>query len=534
MGRKGFSPLLLLSLTELCCGLANPLECQENQYWDDQGRCVPCKECGPGQELSKECGYGEGGDGQCMACQVHRFKNDWGHHRCKTCLSCALINRVQKSNCTAVANAVCGTCLPGFYSKTRIGGLQDQECIPCTQQTPITESQCMSRVRQLKPVTPSLPSHDSTILAVVIGMALGLILLALGILSILYCRRFLKRQVQQAFQRSEDEAVQTVLFTTRPPCDPQHPSSASDADICQHVRGPVEEMQPVTTSCIGPCGLPCPLQPDLSCAPIPLPATEPQLIRSLSETQPLLRNSGCSDCSMSSDARQSPVGCVMPSPQNPVASPCAPEPQRQQHWAHFPVECTELDLQQFSTEMGFTDTKDQEWSRNQGTRTMLGDGTLLRREAPVDCVCTASLQKAHVSEVPEAACHESCPGFQPVVLQNEVNEVQSQVFRIGHMTHGLHVAEIPPAMVLLLGLKLDPFLHGVKNFMDVGVDLGIPTEQLRHMTGFRHLHTYLSCSSPCTIPTLLQTLYKLQRWDALSLLCDHLTQNWVHSCRERH
>lgn len=30
-----------------------------------------------------------------------------------------------------------------FYRKTRIGGLQDQECIPCTKQTPSSEVQCV-------------------------------------------------------------------------------------------------------------------------------------------------------------------------------------------------------------------------------------------------------------------------------------------------------------------------------------------------------------------------------------------------------
>lgn len=30
-----------------------------------------------------------------------------------------------------------------FYQKTRIGGLQDEECIPCTRQTPTSEAQCV-------------------------------------------------------------------------------------------------------------------------------------------------------------------------------------------------------------------------------------------------------------------------------------------------------------------------------------------------------------------------------------------------------
>ncbi|KAH0630880.1 hypothetical protein JD844_004197 [Phrynosoma platyrhinos] len=63
--------------------------------------------------LSQECGYGEGSKAQCLPCQPRRFKDGWGHHGCKPCASCSLINRFEKSNCTATSNAVCGECFPG-------------------------------------------------------------------------------------------------------------------------------------------------------------------------------------------------------------------------------------------------------------------------------------------------------------------------------------------------------------------------------------------------------------------------------------
>ncbi|XP_025131909.1 tumor necrosis factor receptor superfamily member 27 isoform X3 [Bubalus bubalis] len=91
--------------------------------------------------IYRDCGYGEGGDAYCTACPPRRYKSSWGHHRCQTCITCAVINRIQKANCTATSNAICGNCLPRFYQKTRIGGLQDQECIPCTKQTPTSEVQ---------------------------------------------------------------------------------------------------------------------------------------------------------------------------------------------------------------------------------------------------------------------------------------------------------------------------------------------------------------------------------------------------------
>lgn len=69
----------------------------------------PC----PHPRALQDCGDGSGGDAQCVACPPRKFKDRWGHHSCKPCLSCALINRLQKSNCTATADAVCGECLPG-------------------------------------------------------------------------------------------------------------------------------------------------------------------------------------------------------------------------------------------------------------------------------------------------------------------------------------------------------------------------------------------------------------------------------------
>lgn len=74
----------------------------------------------------------------------------------------------------------------------------------------------------------------------------------------------------------------------------------------------------------------------------------------LHEAQPLIRNSGCSDCSAGgssfSEFRQDPGG----DPNGPGAlSSCATE--MQSGWPHTPVECTELDLQKFSTQAEFVD-----------------------------------------------------------------------------------------------------------------------------------------------------------------------------------
>ncbi|KFV82576.1 Tumor necrosis factor receptor superfamily member 27, partial [Struthio camelus australis] len=279
------------------------MDCQESEYLDEHGKCTPCRTCMPGQELSKDCGDGGGGDAQCVACPPRKFKDSWGHHGCKPCLSCTLINRVQKSNCTATTNAVCGECLPGFYRKARISGQLDWECIPCTKQTPSSEPQCRSRTNLVKVAVPTVPPQDTALLALT-SSALVIIVLVLLALSIIYCKRFWKSQCQR-----DGEAIGLQLPALQPELEVPQATAIS-------------------------------------------PAPKSQLVRSVLETQPLIRNSGCSDCLAGvlspSDFRQGPAGVA--EALAPLSS-CASEMQHK--WPHAPVECTELDLQKFSTQTDF-------------------------------------------------------------------------------------------------------------------------------------------------------------------------------------
>ncbi|NXS92820.1 TNR27 factor, partial [Jacana jacana] len=279
------------------------MNCQESEYRDEHGKCVPCRNCMPGQELSKDCGDGSGGDAQCVACPPRKFKDSWGHHGCKPCLSCTLINRIQKSNCTATTNAVCGECLPGFYRKARISGQLDWECIPCTKQTPSSEPQCRSRTNLVKVAVPTVPPQDTALLALT-SSALVIIVLVLLALSIIYCKRFWKSQCQR-----DGEAVGLQLPSLQP------------------------EM-------------------DLSPAVTVSTASKAQLGRSLLESQPLIRASGRGDRLAGvlppPDPRQGQAGTA--EPLAPLSS-CASEMQHK--WPHAPVECTELDLQKFSSQAEF-------------------------------------------------------------------------------------------------------------------------------------------------------------------------------------
>ncbi|XP_045444573.1 tumor necrosis factor receptor superfamily member 19 isoform X2 [Pipistrellus kuhlii] len=163
-------------------------DCRQQEFKDRFGNCVLCKQCGPGMELSKECGFGYGEDAQCVTCRLHRFKEDWGFQKCKPCLDCAVVNRFQKANCSVTSDAVCGDCLPGFYRKTKLVGFQDMECVPCGDPPPPYEPHCTSKVNLVKiPSTASSPRD--TALAAVICSALATVLLALLILCIIYCKR---------------------------------------------------------------------------------------------------------------------------------------------------------------------------------------------------------------------------------------------------------------------------------------------------------------------------------------------------------
>ncbi|NXI03834.1 TNR27 factor, partial [Pachycephala philippinensis] len=278
------------------------MACQESEYLDDQKKCVPCRKCMPGQELSKDCGDGSGGDAQCVACPPRKFKDRWGHHGCKPCLSCALINRLQKSNCTATADApVCS--VGRFYRKARISGQLEWECIPCTKQTPSSEPQCRSRTNLVKVAVPTVPPQDTALLALT-SSALVIIVLVLLALSIIYCKRFWKSQCQR-----DGEAVGLQLPSLQPEMD---------------------------------------LPPAIAVSS----ATKAQLGRSLLESQPLIRASGHSDCldgvlppPTPRQGRPGPVEALAP------LSSCASEMQHK--WPHAPVECTELDLQKFSTQAEF-------------------------------------------------------------------------------------------------------------------------------------------------------------------------------------
>ncbi|XP_036773311.2 tumor necrosis factor receptor superfamily member 19 isoform X2 [Manis pentadactyla] len=185
---KAFFTIVVLLASLACKVMCETGDCRQQEFQDRSGNCVLCKQCGPGMELSKECGFGYGEDAQCVTCRPHRFKEDWGFQKCKPCLDCAVVNRFQKANCSVTSDAVCGDCLPGFYRKTKLVGFQDMECVPCGDPPPPYEPHCTSKVNLVR--IPSMASSPrDAALAAVICSALATVLLALLILCVIYCKR---------------------------------------------------------------------------------------------------------------------------------------------------------------------------------------------------------------------------------------------------------------------------------------------------------------------------------------------------------
>ncbi|KAM9319385.1 tumor necrosis factor receptor superfamily member 19 [Gastrophryne carolinensis] len=239
-GLFSFKMLWLLLTCLVGRVLSETGDCKEQEYFDNSGNCRACKQCGPGKELSKECGFGYGEDAQCLPCRSNRFKEDWGFQKCKICLDCATVNRYQKTNCTSTTNAVCGECLPGFYRKTKLGVFQDMECVPCGDPPPSYEPYC-NKVNLVK-ITATASSPRDTALAAVICSALSTVLLALLILSVIYCKRqFMEKKPHWSGRSQEVQYMGSELSCFDRPQFIEHTHRA----CCHCQQEPVQACGPV-------------------------------------------------------------------------------------------------------------------------------------------------------------------------------------------------------------------------------------------------------------------------------------------------
>ncbi|CAG5989250.1 unnamed protein product [Menidia menidia] len=106
--------------------------CHQTEFLHPNGSCVACPVCGPGEELSEDCGFGDGGDGVCLRCEGGAFSPDTGVSPCRRCTRCALLNRLLTAACSPTADSQCGPCLPGYYELRSMTGEVELLCVPCS------------------------------------------------------------------------------------------------------------------------------------------------------------------------------------------------------------------------------------------------------------------------------------------------------------------------------------------------------------------------------------------------------------------
>ncbi|KAM6952953.1 uncharacterized protein PEZ65_016581 [Lycodopsis pacificus] len=105
--------------------------CHQTEFLHTNGSCVSCPVCGPAEQLSEDCGFGDGGDGVCILCGEGTFSADTGVAPCMRCIQCNLLNRLKKSACSPTRDAQCGRCLSGYYELRSMTGEVELPCVPC-------------------------------------------------------------------------------------------------------------------------------------------------------------------------------------------------------------------------------------------------------------------------------------------------------------------------------------------------------------------------------------------------------------------
>ncbi|XP_040903633.1 tumor necrosis factor receptor superfamily member EDAR-like [Toxotes jaculatrix] len=114
-----------------CLQVQSEQSCDQRQFLHPNGTCVACPVCGPGEQLSEDCGFGDGGEGVCMPCEEGKFSSETGVALCRRCTQCSLLNRLEKTACSSTSDALCGQCLAGYYELRSMTGEVELLCVPC-------------------------------------------------------------------------------------------------------------------------------------------------------------------------------------------------------------------------------------------------------------------------------------------------------------------------------------------------------------------------------------------------------------------
>ncbi|KAM6426943.1 tumor necrosis factor receptor superfamily member 27 isoform 2-T2 [Liasis olivaceus] len=214
------------------------------------------------------------------------------------------------------------------------------------------------------------PAQD-LVLVVLTSSALVLLALVLLTISILYCQQFWKSQCQHVFLRSQNVSGQRSTFPTSAPTGFLGHELLSDrcsldiknfSSSDRPTEGLVKAVQFTPGMDVSGFHLPR-TEPDTDLSKLMIVTSKTPPARSLLETQPLIRNSGFSNgSSRDSSVTEFRQDCSRDTYGPAKLSSCARELQHR--WSHTPVECTELDLQTFSTWAG-KGTADTEFTGKQ-------------------------------------------------------------------------------------------------------------------------------------------------------------------------
>uniref|UniRef100_H0VKS7 Ectodysplasin A2 receptor n=1 Tax=Cavia porcellus TaxID=10141 RepID=H0VKS7_CAVPO len=177
------------------------MDCQENEYW----------------ELSKDCGYGEDQDAYCIVCPPQRYKSNWGHHRCQTSITFAVMNCAQKTNSTGISNAICLDCLPRFYQKTPLLGYS--VCI-YFYFLPSSKAHSAFQLSLMKADVPTVLPKQATLVTLMNSLLVTFALTSV-VLFFLYCKQFFNRNCQLMRQQ---KILSSLLLPGQEP-SPEYPLS---------------------------------------------------------------------------------------------------------------------------------------------------------------------------------------------------------------------------------------------------------------------------------------------------------------------
>ncbi|XP_044306110.1 tumor necrosis factor receptor superfamily member 19L [Varanus komodoensis] len=211
-----FCLVISLFAVTFCAQQAQAQVCGAEEYRGAEGLCLRCRGCPPGEEPDQKCGFGEGRGMTCKPCSAGSFSPSFGLERCSSHTRCEGKKRVPASPGTATADAVCGHCMPGYYSPE---GETDPRatCLPCPSSTPgcpgprrwparlARNAEALQR-RDSKMAANGThdgkPEEKATQYAV---LAIVPVFCVMGLLGILFCNLLMKKGYHCTAQKDADE-----------------------------------------------------------------------------------------------------------------------------------------------------------------------------------------------------------------------------------------------------------------------------------------------------------------------------------------